>query len=158
PSNLGEEVPRQFLEVLSPKGRKPFNQRCGRLELAHAIADPDNPLTARVLVNRIWLEHFGRGLVETPSDFGLRSEPPSHPDLLDWRARRLVEGGWSIKGLNRLIVLSSVYQQASGERAEAASVDPENRLLWRFDRHRLDLEAMRDALLAVSGGIDTARG
>jgi len=158
PSNLGPEVPRQFLGVLTGEKRKPFSQGSGRLELAHAIAGRDNPLTARVLVNRVWLWHFGRGLVETPSDFGLRSEPASHPELLDWLSTRFVEGGWSIKRLHRLIVLSSTYLQASDERPEAAGVDAENRLLWRMNRRRLDLEEMRDSLLSVSGGIDPIEG
>src|SRR5207249_1568486 len=106
PNNPGEAVPRQFLEVLAGKDRRPFRDGSGRLELARAVTDPRNPLTARVLVNRVWMHHFGAGLVRTPSDFGLRSEPPSHPELLDHLATRFRESGWSIKQLHRLIVLS----------------------------------------------------
>jgi hypothetical protein len=158
PTNLGPQIPRQFLGVLAGAARKPFQQGSGRLELARAIADANNPLTARVLVNRVWLEHFGAGLVRTASDFGLRSEPPSHPELLDWLAGWFVRSGWSMKQLHRLILLSSTYQQASHDRPEAAAIDPENRLLWRANRRRLDLEAMRDALLAVAGPLDATPG
>ncbi len=151
PGNLGEPVPRQFLEVLAGKDRKPFHEGSGRLELARAIVDPANPLTARVLVNRVWMQHFGRGLVTTPSDFGLRSEPPSHPELLDWLACRFVEEGWSIKKLQRLILTSAAYRQANLDRIEGRKADPENVLLWKFPRRRLDYEALRDSLLSVSG-------
>ncbi len=157
PGNRGPAVPRQYLEVLS-SDRKPFTRGSGRLELAQAIASPDNPLTARVLVNRVWLHHFGTGLVRTPSDFGLRGEPPTHPELLDWLAATFVEGGWSIKKLHRTLVLSSVYRQSSVDRPEAAAVDPENRLLWRMNRHRLEFEALRDSLLAVAGRLDRKMG
>ncbi|MEX2561005.1 MAG: DUF1553 domain-containing protein, partial [Pirellulales bacterium] len=158
PSNLGPEVPRQFLAVLSGDERRAFNQGSGRLELARAIVDRRNPLTARVMVNRVWLAHFGSALVPTPSDFGLRSDPPSHPELLDWLATRLMEQGWSIKQLHRTILLSSVYQQRSGDRAEASRIDPDNRLLWRMNRRRLDFESLRDALLAVAGQLDAGAG
>jgi hypothetical protein len=158
PSNLGPVVPRQFLEVLAGKNRKPFTQGSGRLELARAIADKANPLTARVMVNRMWLHHFGAGLVRTPSDFGLRSEPPTHPALLDYLAARFVEDGWSVKKMHRLILLSRVYQQASDDSAEGLKIDPENRLLWKMNRRRLDFEAMRDTLLAVSGRLDLKMG
>ena len=156
--NRGPEAPRQFLEVLSPGKRQPFEKGSGRLELAEAIADPRNPLTARVLVNRVWLHHFGAGLVRTPSDFGLRSEPPTHPDLLDYLATRFVQEGWSVKKLHRLIMLSSVYQQSSEENPGAARVDPNNHALWRMNRRRLDFESMRDTLLAVSGKLDPTAG
>jgi hypothetical protein len=151
PNNLGEPVPRQFLGVLSGAERQPFRQGSGRLELAAAIVDRKNPLTARVLVNRVWLQHFGAGLVRTPSDFGLRSEPPSHPDLLDYLATSFMESGWSLKHLHRLILLSAVYGQRSDDRSDCSRVDPENVLLWKMNRRRLDFEASRDALLAVSG-------
>src|SRR5262249_23085809 len=104
PKTKGDEVPRRFLEVLAGDRRRPFGQGSGRRELVRAITSPDNPLTARVLVNRVWLHHFGAGLVRTPSDFGLRSEPPSHPELLDYLAWRFMADGWSIKRLHRLIV------------------------------------------------------
>lgn len=158
PATKGEEVPRRFLAILSGGRREPFRDGSGRLELARAIASPANPLTARVWVNRVWLHHFGRPLVATPSDFGLRSDPPSHPELLDWLARRFVEGGWSTKNLHRLIVLSSAYRQSSADNPEARRVDPENRLLWRMNRRRLDFEAMRDAALAAAGRLDRRMG
>jgi hypothetical protein len=158
PNNLGPVVSRRFLSALAGTAGKPFRKGSGRLELAQAIASRDNPLTARVLVNRIWLNHFGAGLVRTPSDFGLRSEPPSHPDLLDHLAATFMDDGWSIKKLHRRIMLSRVYQQKSEDRPECQAVDPENRLLWKMNRQRLDFEAMRDALLAVSGRLDRTVG
>lgn len=154
----GEAVPRQFLEVLSPRPREPFQHGSGRLELARAVVDPGNPLTARVMVNRIWMHHFGAGIVRSPGDFGLRSEPPTHPELLDYLANRFVNEGWSIKKMHRLLMLSSAYQQASKDRPECRAVDPENRLLWRMNRQRLDFETMRDAMLAVSGRLDRRLG
>jgi hypothetical protein len=158
PGRPGKAVPRQFLEALAGPERQPFAHGSGRLELAQAITRPDNPLTARVMVNRIWLHHFGAGLVGTPSDFGLRSEPPSHPELLDYLAAAFVRGGWSVKALHRVIMLSRTYQQTSENRPEALARDPQNRLLWKYNRHRLDFEATRDALLAVSGRLDTTMG
>jgi hypothetical protein len=156
--NPGPEVPRQFLQVLSGPGRKPFQNGSGRLDLAEAIASRDNPLTARVLINRVWLHHFGSALVATPSDFGTRSEPPTHPELLDYLAARFMDEGWSIKKLHRWIMLSSAYQQSSDDNPASAKVDPNNRLLWRMNRQRLDFEAMRDTLLAVSGELDLTPG
>jgi hypothetical protein len=158
PDRPGEPVKRQFLAVLSHGDRRPFEQGSGRLDLASAIASRDNPLTARVLVNRVWMHHFGSALVRTPSDFGVRSEPPSHPALLDWLAVTFMDDGWSLKRLHRLILLSSAYQQSSDDRGDCAAVDPENRLLWRMNRRRLDFEAMRDSYLAVSGRLDGAIG
>src|SRR5205085_6285700 len=114
PANQGDEVPRQFVEILAGEKRQPFARGSGRLELAEAIASKDNPLTARVFVNRLWLHHFGAGLVRTPSDFGTRSEPPTHPELLDWMSRYFMDNGWSVKKMHRLIMLSAVYQQRSG--------------------------------------------
>ena len=169
PKNKGPEVPRQFLQAVAGPQRQPFTHGSGRLELARAIASPENPLTARVMVNRLWLHHFGAGLVKTPSDFGLRAELPSHPELLDWLARRFVAEGWSMKAMHRLIVTSAAYQQASEvesreskveSRARPALVsrpstlDPDNRLLWHANRQRLDFEELRDALLAASGELD----
>jgi hypothetical protein len=218
PSRLGEEVPRQFLEVLAGPKREPFRHGSGRLELARAIVSPDNPLTARVMVNRIWQHHFGAGLVETPSDFGLRAEPPSHPELLDWLARRFMADGWSVKAMHRLILASATYQQGSVNGIEQSGTvatlaksksanrsnrsihltdpdsyqqesvngieqsgtvatlaksksanrsnrsipltdpDPDNRLLSRFPTRRLEFEAVRDAMLAVSGELNLATG
>jgi hypothetical protein len=158
PNNPGEAVPRRFLSVLAGENPRPFHDGSGRLELARAIADPQNPLTARVIVNRVWLHHFGAGLVRTPSDFGLRSEPPTHPELLDWLAATFVEDGWSLKKLHRQILLSQTYQQQSVDRREGKSVDPENLLLWKMNRRRLDFEALRDSLLAVAGRLERKVG
>ncbi|HEY1377282.1 MAG TPA: DUF1549 and DUF1553 domain-containing protein, partial [Gemmataceae bacterium] len=148
PANVGPAVPRQFLEVLAGPNRKPFTDGSGRLELAKAIADPANPLTARVFVNRVWAQHFGKGLVGTPSDFGLRSDPPTHPELLDHLATFFMDNGWSLKKLHRHILLSAAYRQRSDDRPECHKVDPENAHLWQANRQRLDFEATRDALLA----------
>lgn len=156
--NPGEEVPRQFLQVLAGGKRQPFPHGSGRLDLAQAIASTNNPLTARVLVNRVWLHHFGAGLVRTPSDFGLRSDPPTHPELLDYLAARFMAEGWSMKKLHRLLMLSSVYQQSSENNPQSSKIDPANELLWKMNRSRLDFEALRDTLLAVSGKIELASG
>jgi hypothetical protein len=158
PSQPGDRVPRRFLKVLAGPDQRPFTNGSGRAELALAITSATNPLTARVLVNRVWMQHFGEPLVSTPSDFGTRGTPPSHPELLDYLAAGLVREGWSIKWLHRQIVLSSTYRQSSLDRPDCRRVDPENRLLWRFPRRRLDLEAMRDALLCVSGRLDSRMG
>jgi hypothetical protein len=157
PEKLGEVVPRRWLEVL---GGTPLKDpsASGRLELAGWIASKDNPLTARVMVNRIWLYHFGRGLVPTPNDFGTRGEKPTHPELLDWLAAELVRSGWSVKHLHRTILSSATYQQASRHRPDAAKADPANALYWRFDRRRLTAEELRDSLLAVSGQLDRTPG
>jgi len=157
-NDLGQEAPRRFLQVLSREERKPFAQGSGRLELAQAIADAENPLTARVIVNRVWSHLLGKGLVETTSDFGTRGADPTHPELLDHLAATFVEDGWSIKRLIRRIVLSDAYQQSSAERPEAFQKDPENKLLWKMDRRRLDFEAQRDSLLAVAGRLDKTLG
>ena len=154
PGNRGPVIPRRMPEVVAGPNRKPFTDGSGRLELARAIASPDNPLTARVFVNRVWMHHFGNALVRTPSDFGTRSDPPTHPELLDWLAERFVEDGWSVKRLHRRIMLSAAYQQASDARPELLQADPENRLLGRANRKRLDFESLRDGLLAVAGQLD----
>jgi mono/diheme cytochrome c family protein len=158
PRTPGPEVARQFLEVMAGAERQPFRQGSGRLELARAIADRKNPLTARVLVNRIWMHHFGAGLVRTPSDFGLRGEPPTHPQLLDWLAATFIDNGWSIKKLHRLILLSSSYQQSSSDDPRLLQMDPDNRLLARMNHRRLDFEAMRDSLIAVAGRLNPTMG
>ncbi len=162
PGNPGTKVPRQFLGILSGTNRTVFTRGSGRLELAQAIASRDNPLTARVLVNRVWMWHFGAPLVRTPSDFGVRGEKPTHPELLDHLAVWFMDHGWSLKALHRHILLSDTYQQRSDpgnpedqalfDRGEA--VDPGNTLLWRMNRQRLDFEALRDSLLWVSGKLD----
>jgi Protein of unknown function (DUF1553)/Protein of unknown function (DUF1549)/Planctomycete cytochrome C len=158
PGRPGPAVPRRFLRLLSSGDRPAFANGSGRLELARAIADPKNPLTARVIVNRVWLWHFGKGLVDTASDFGLRSDPPTHPELLDFLASELIASGWSLKALHRQIMLSSAYQERSDARPEALARDPENRLRWRWTRQRLDFESMRDSLLAVSGALEAKIG
>jgi mono/diheme cytochrome c family protein len=158
PNTPGESVPRRYLEVLSGEKREAFVKGSGRLELAKTIASKDNPLTARVMVNRIWMHHFGQGLVRTPANFGLRGEPPTHPELLDYLAATFVENGWSIKKLHRLILLSNTYQQASDHNERAAALDPDNRLLWHMNRQRLEFEPLRDALLAASGHLDMTMG
>jgi len=210
--NRGDRVPRQFPMALSPAERKPFTQGSGRLELAAAIASPDNPLTARVFANRVWGRLFGQGLVSTPSDFGVRSDPPTHPELLDWLAFEFSEGAKfgdgemertrdgvkegqsegekvgaqaslavsqspnpqspslagsrsssnplarSIKRLIRAIVVSAAYRQSSMASEAAIALDPENRLIARQNRRRLDFEAQRDAFLFVSGALDGTMG
>ncbi|HXD84867.1 MAG TPA: DUF1553 domain-containing protein, partial [Urbifossiella sp.] len=177
---------RQFPEVLAGPSRKPFANGSGRLELAQAIASRTNPLTARVFANRVWIGHFGQGLVRTPSDFGLRSDPPTHPELLDWLASRFIRDRWSVKKLHKTIMMSAAYQQLSisdfGIRnsesrtgiAQSAklfgvsiphsalriphSQDLENRWLGHQNRRRLDFEAMRDSLLFTAGRLDLTMG
>lgn len=156
--NHGPIAPRQFMEILAGPERKTFKDGSGRLELAQAIADRNNPLTARVLVNRVWMHHFGEGFVRTPDDLGVQSEPPSHPELLDYLTNRFMDEGWSIKKLHRLIMLSKVYQQSSDSDLRFAKKDPENRLLWRANIRRLDFEAIRDSLLMFTGRLDLAVG
>ena len=159
PHQRGESVPRQFLEVLSGKDREPFRNGSGRLELARAIASPKNPLTARVIVNRVWGWHFGQGFVTTPSDFGLRSQPPSHPELLDWLATDFIKHGWSLKHLHRRIMTSATWQMASTyPDGKAHLADPTNRLLWKFNRQRIGFEELRDSLVAITGQLDLKRG
>ncbi len=158
PGNLGPVAPRQFLAILSPDKPKPFTDGSGRLDLARAIVDKNNPLTARVFVNRIWMHYFGTGLVTTPSNFGLRAEPPSHPELLDYLAWRFMEDGWSIRKLHRLIVTSRTYQISSAENAKAREVDADNRWYARANRRRLDFEALRDSLLMAAGNLDLKMG
>ncbi len=158
PGNPGVKVPRRFLEVLSLRPSAPFTNGSGRLELARAIASPGNPLTARVYVNRVWLHHFGRGLVGTPGDFGVRTAAPVQRELLDYLAASFVENGWSAKKLHRLIVLSATYQQSSDANPRCVAADPENHLLHHMNRQRLDFEALRDTLLADSGRLDLTVG
>ncbi|WP_315857199.1 PSD1 and planctomycete cytochrome C domain-containing protein [Rhodopirellula halodulae] len=154
----GDRVPRQFLSLLSNVSEGPFKDGSGRRELAEAITSAENPLTARVLVNRVWARYFGRGLVDSLDDFGLRSSPPSHPELLDWLASEFIEQGWSMKWLHRTITTSHTYQQSSDLREDAFAADPENRWLWRQNRRRLDFEAMRDSIVSVAGTIDLTVG
>lgn len=164
PANQGDEVPLQFLQVIERDQRVPFAQGSGRLELAQAIASADNPLTARVWVNRVWAHHFGQGIVPTTSDFGTRAEPPSHPQLLDWLAQGFIRSGWSTKWLHRQMMLSAAYRQTSqGPTSQAAyaaarDTDPQNRLLWRMNARRLRFEELRDAALATAGQLDPKMG
>lgn len=160
--NLGTEVPREFPLVMRVSDVRPVfpAQESGRLQLARWMAGTQHPLTARVYVNRIWGWHFGRGLVSTAENFGRLGDRPSHPELLDWLARRLMESGWSTKDLHRIILNSSTYQMASSgaDEAQGVAVDAGNRLLWKFRLNRLEAEQIRDAILAVSGQLDTTIG
>ncbi|MDZ4406179.1 DUF1549 and DUF1553 domain-containing protein [Prosthecobacter sp.] len=162
PLTKGDAVSRQFLSLFGPQ--QPFKQGSGRLELAQAIIDPRNPLTARVMVNRLWQHHFGRGLVSTPSDFGKQGSPPSHPELLDWLAQRFIDSGWSIKAMHRLIMLSETYRRTSfqarskDELGSSSYTDPDNRLLARMTPHRLSFEEARDAWLASAGRLNLRVG
>ncbi len=154
----GDVVPRRFLEILSPRNRVPFVKDSGRLELAGNIINPGNPLTPRVIVNRIWLHHFGQGIVSTPDDFGNQSEPPSHSELLDYLALQFMQNGWSIKKLHREIMLSSTYRQSSATNPRYVQTDPLNHLLWRANIRRLDFEEIRDSILALGGQLDLTMG
>lgn len=164
PASKGDSVPRRFLTLLQGADGQPFQHGSGRRELAEAIIDPTNPLTARVIVNRVWAHHFGTGLVTTPGDFGTRADPPSHPELLDWLAHHFVAEGWSLKKLHRWILLSATFRQSSGGPAEpqqlqhALQTDPANRLLWRMNVRRLSFEELRDSMLAASGQLDRRGG
>ena len=173
PARPGREVPRAFPQILAGTNRAAFAHGSGRLDLGEAIASPQNPLTARVYVNRVWMEHFGEPLVATPSDFGARAEPPVQKELLDYLAARFMADGWSVKKLHRLILSSACYQQASSaliagkakpvnsvvaQFAKGEKVDPDNKLLWFYPRRRLDFEAIRDTLLTVSGRIENELG
>jgi hypothetical protein len=158
PGQPGAPVARgapQFLPDF--QGAVPTPNESGRLELADWIASPHNPLTARVMVNRIWQHHFGRGIVATPSNLGTRGSPPTHPELLDWLTASFIEHGWSIKWLHRVIMSSRTYQLASTGDSRNEAADQSNRWYWRFERQRLDAEAIRDAMLEVAGTLDTAR-
>ncbi|HEY2016845.1 MAG TPA: DUF1549 and DUF1553 domain-containing protein [Bryobacteraceae bacterium] len=158
-----EEVQPGFLTILDPAPPKitppPGLESTGRrTALAHWLTDPENPLTARVMVNRIWHYHFGRGIVGTPSDFGIMGERPTNPELLDWLTREFIRSGWSMKHMHRLILNSAVYQQSTAFRKDAAAVDPDNRMLWAFPRQRLDSEVIRDSALLVSGVLNPKAG
>ena len=158
PRKAGPIAPRRFLRIVAGPEPPSFTKGSGRLELADAITAPDNPLTARVIVNRIWQRHFGEGLVRSPSNFGYLGQPPSHPQLLDWLASELVTNGWSLKSLHRTIMLSATYRMSSGFNEKAFAVDGDNRLLWRFSPRRLTVESWRDSLLAVTGELKTDQG
>ena len=158
PAKPGAIVPRRFLTLFAPSAPQKFSQGSGRLELADAILGQAGPLAARVIVNRVWALHFGRGLTETVSDFGTQGERPSHPELLDDLAGRFIADGWSLKKLHREIMLSAAYRQSSAHGAKGARIDPDNRLLGRMNRRRLSIEAWRDSLLFVAGTLDLRFG
>ncbi len=157
-ARLGETVPRGFPRILAGENQSPISEGSGRLQLARWLASPDNPLPPRVMVNRIWQHHFGEGIVRSASNFGKLGERPTHPELLDYLADRFVNLGWSMKAMHREIMLSATYQQSSIGDADATAQDPDNRLLGRANRWRLESEAIRDNLLAVSGRLDPTRG
>jgi cytochrome c553 len=157
-NNQGEDAPRSFPAILARYDTKPRFSGSGRLQLAEWMTQPNHPLTARVMANRIWQWHFGEGIVRTPDNFGIMGERPAHPELLDYLARQFVAGGWSVKAMHRTIMLSSAYQMASINPKLAPDADPDNRLLTRFNRRRLSAEEMRDAMLLVDGTIDLTIG
>ena len=158
PHALGEEVQRGFPAILGQTGGDPlpFTHGSGRMELADAIVQ--SPLAARVMVNRIWQHHFGRGIVDSPSNFGMMGERPSHPELLDYLASRFIESGWSMKAIHREIMLSAAYQEAYQPSAANSAVDPDNRLVWRANFRRLEVESLRDSMLYVTGNLDERVG
>lgn len=158
PGSPGQSVPRRFLSYFDQVSDEPFQQGSGRLELANAIISPRNPLTARVIVNRVWQHHFGQGIVATPSDFGIQGAHPSHPQLLDHLASWFMRNGWSIKKLHRYIMQSATYQQSSVSHETGEKLDPADKLLWRMNRRRQDFESMRDTLLQVSHQLDRTVG
>jgi hypothetical protein len=155
---LGERVPRKNLEILGNDMLRANEKGSGRLQLADWLTRPENPLPARVMVNRIWQHHFGDGLVSTENDFGVRGEQPSHPELFDWLASRFVESGWSIKAMHRLIMQSATYRLSSDFDQGAFETDPSARLRWRFNRRRLSAEEIRDSMLMISDDLDSSRG
>ena len=151
-----EGVPRGFLEAFNNIVEQPQvpPDQSGRLQYAQWLTNPNHPLTARVMVNRIWMHHFGQGIVRSPSNFGLRGEPPTHPELLDYLALRFIEDGWSVKAMHRRIMLSATYQMSTEFNEQCGEVDPENRYLWRMNRLRLEAEPIRDSMLALAGRLD----
>ncbi len=157
-NNKGDVVPRRYLEVLGGSDARPFTIGSGRLELARSIIDEKNPLTARVMVNRVWQHHFGTGFVPTPDDLGTQSEPPSHPELLDYLSSKFMANDWSLKKLHKEILMSAAWQQSSDTHQEYAEKDPFNKLLWRANIRRLEFEPLRDSILYVGGQLDTTMG
>ncbi|MCB1134018.1 MAG: DUF1553 domain-containing protein, partial [Verrucomicrobiae bacterium] len=151
-------VPRGFIAVLGGRPLPSDAVGSGRLELAEWLTRPDQPLTARVMVNRIWQYHFGQGIVGTPSDFGLNGERPTHPELLDWLASEFIRSGWSVKHMHRLLLMSTAWQQSSHIEPEAAAIDRGNRLLWRFTSRRIEAEAIRDGMLQITGELNLQTG
>ena len=158
PAKSGDVVPRRFLQMLNGSSLPENDRTSGRLQLANWIVDPSNPLTARVVANRIWQHHFGKAIVPTPNDFGRQGKPPTHPELLDWLAEQFMASGWSIKSMHRTIMLSRTYRMSSLLSSSAAEKDPTNELLSAYPRHRLDAEAIRDTMLLLSGNLDPTPG
>jgi len=154
----GPEAPRRFLRIIEGEQAVLYSNGSGRQELAESIVHPDNPLTGRVIVNRLWLHHFGRALVTTPSNFGVLGNKPSHPQLLDWLASELVQMGWSIKQLHRTILTSATYQQSSQYNDAAFRTDGDNKYLWRYTPRRMDVELWRDSLMFATGELDQQLG
>lgn len=155
----GREVPRRFPKLFSNLKQEPIDaSQSGRLSLARWMTLAEHPLTSRVMVNRLWHWHFGSGLVRSVDNFGLLGEKPSHPELLDWLATRFIESGWSIKAMQRIMVLSSAYQMSGAYHDGAYQIDPDNRLHWRHNRRRLEAEALRDSLYGLGGNLDVAMG
>lgn len=152
--NLGEEVPRRFLEAIAGSEQPVPESGSGRLALAQRMIDDSNPLLARVMVNRLWKHHFGQGIVASVDDFGVQGQAPTHPQLLDWLASEFIREGWSLKKMHRMMVLSSTYRQSNRSTPEANIIDPQNKLLHRMSIRRLEAEAIRDAILSVSGRLD----
>ena len=159
PRRHGDEVPRRFLEILTEVDARPeFQEGSGRLELSQAISSPENPLTARVIVNRIWMHHFGKAIVRSPSNFGVLGDLPTHPELLDYLAITLIESGWSIKALHRHIMNSATYQMSSSHDEQNFGIDGDNQFVWRMNPRRMDVEVWRDSLLSVTDEIDLSIG
>jgi hypothetical protein len=156
---LGPEAPGHFPRILAGDKQEALpSKQSGRLQLANWLTRDEHPLTARVMINRLWLGHFGEGLVRSPDNFGALGDRPSHPELLDWLALRFASSGWSVKEMHRLIMLSNTYRMSTAYNEETARLDPDNRLHWRFNRQRLEAEALRDAILSVSGRLDRQMG
>ncbi len=158
PERRGDSITRHFPRIVAGSDSPAFAQGSGRFELAQQLVSPDNPLTARVFVNRVWMLHFEQGLVESAGDFGVRTPAPVYQNVLDHLAYRFIHEGWSVKDLHREIMLSATYRQSSAVREEAAAIDPDNQLFWRMNRRRIDFEAMRDSMLFVAGTLDTSLG
>ncbi len=154
----GKVAPRRFLRILAGDRRQLFTKGSGRQQLAAAVIDPKNPLTARVFVNRVWLSHFGKAIVRTPGNFGTLGEKPTHPKLLDWLALKFIKSGWSIKSLHRLIMTSATYRGSSRFNKAAFAADGDNRWIWRMNARRMDVETWRDSLLAVTGELNSTIG
>lgn len=158
PAKHGAPAPRRFLRIIAGADAPAYTQGSGRLQLADDLASPTNPLTARVMVNRIWAQHFGRGIVASTSNFGLAGERPTHPELLDWLAHQFIRNGWSVKKLHREIMLTDAYQRSATPSARNELTDADNQWLWRVNRRRLTVESFRDSILAVCGNLDLKAG